>query len=77
MSQELTQDQRDGYVKSAGKLCPYCGGGNLKYGDMDAIDGDRIYQEVICTDCMAEWDDIYALIGFGVVSGPQDDEEDE
>lgn len=63
----MTNEQ---YLAAGGLKCPYCGGENLKAGDI-SVDGSYAWQEVVCGQpqfdlpgCGKEWHDEYRLTGF-------------
>ncbi|PTC00390.1 hypothetical protein C9975_07805 [Thalassospira xiamenensis] len=51
------------YVACGGSRCPYCLGDMID-GDSITVDGGQAFQPVSCTDCLAEWTDVYSLSKF-------------
>jgi hypothetical protein len=57
---------KEGYVKSNGTICPYCGSDDLYSSHEDyAFHEDRkYYHEMSCRSCKKRWYSIYQLTGF-------------
>lgn len=58
-----TKIDKEAYLKNKGTQCPSCKSKELECGSFD-VDGGTAKQEVWCTDCGFEWDDIYTLTGI-------------
>jgi transcription elongation factor Elf1 len=57
----MTSKQRRKYLKHKGVRCPYCGSEDI-VGESVEIDGGTATQEVDCSACQREWQDVYALV---------------
>ena len=59
---ELSQED---YIAQKGRICPACRteDGNTEGGSID-IEGTLGFQEVICLECEARWNDVYKLVGY-------------
>jgi len=55
----MNKKQKKAYLKDP-NFCPECNSKNITAGDYD-FDGKRVYSEIKCEDCGAEWGDIYTL----------------
>lgn len=51
------------YLNNGGHECPKCERSNLETGKME-IDAGGAFQEIVCEDCGATWDDCYTLTGI-------------
>jgi hypothetical protein len=56
------------YVQSGGCKCPSCGSDDIT-GDSVEIDAGCAKQSVYCSECGAEWTDVYSLSSISDVSG--------
>ena len=56
----LSQDE---FVKQSGGRCPNCRGGQIEGKGFD-YDGGAVWQKVICSDCQAEWTEVYDLARY-------------
>lgn len=52
------------YVAGGGTHCPYCGSDQIEGQSFDVEDG-KVYQEVVCVVCSAQWQNQYTLTGIG------------
>lgn len=59
------EDRETAYVKNKGMKCPFCGKSSIE-GSSIEIDGGIAWQDVYCTDCEAEWTDLYTLTGIQI-----------
>ena len=57
---ELTQEQKDEYVKNGYGRCPYCKSDGIE-GGFISVDGNEVWQKVTCLDCDKVWNDLYKL----------------
>lgn len=51
------------HVAMRGQGCPFCGSHETS-GDSITIDNGKAYQEMGCSDCEKEWEDVYTLSGY-------------
>lgn len=52
------------YVESGGSVCPFCGSSDISAcGPLDA-DSIVAWQNVTCSDCDRDWNDLYRLVGY-------------
>lgn len=56
------------YLARGGNCCPSCGSGDIS-GSSITVDGREAYQQVTCSDCNAEWNDMYTLTGHSDLEG--------
>ena len=57
---KITEETAQAYLKMA-TGCPACGEkGNAEGGPVE-IEGESAYQQLSCTECLAEWSDAYDL----------------
>jgi len=54
------QDKVKLYIESCGVACPFCGSGNIEGQQFD-VQAGTASQPINCTDCGAEWSDVYTL----------------
>jgi transposase-like protein len=60
---ELTEAQRNCYLKTSGVKCPFCDSGNVEAGGTKTNEYDEgIHCRVSCGDCGKSWIDYYALV---------------
>lgn len=57
----ITETQTKKYVAQGGVRCPVCNSENIE-GSSIEVDAGGAYQEMTCTDCGEEWQDVYRLI---------------
>jgi transcription elongation factor Elf1 len=57
---QLTKKEKAKYIKGDGNKCPKCGSSDI-VGDSVEIDAGGAWQSVSCSECEAEWVDIYKL----------------
>jgi hypothetical protein len=55
------------YLENRGAGCPHCGG-SIEGGSMSFESGE-ICQQISCTDCGEEWNDIYKLTAITTLDG--------
>lgn len=58
----LTLQQRNKYLSEGGSHCPYCDCTDISSGAFEA-DATVGWQNVVCHNCKAEWQDIWELTG--------------
>jgi len=57
------------YTENHSGECPMCGSTEIKGGSID-IEGHnptRSFQEVMCLNCNAHWQDVYELTGYDLL----------
>ena len=60
---KITEETAQKYLGSM-SACPACGEkGNPEGGSIE-IEGESAYQQLVCTECLAEWSDVYDLTGL-------------
>jgi len=52
------------YVQRIGQVCPVCESSDIKTRGAVDTDSDYGWQRIECSNCSAEWDDVYKLIGY-------------
>lgn len=63
------QTANEKYVEEMGCICPQCGSTDIQsLNNLEASDGVA-WQTINCTDCGAEWRDVYELTGFQLIKG--------
>lgn len=58
---QLTKEQEKAYIASRGTKCPGCGAESIYANASPEVDGGIAWQDIQCTECDAEWRDIYYL----------------
>ena len=59
MSKNLTQEQKERYLKASHR-CPHCKSEDIE-GDTVEVNEGEATQRVICCNCNQDWTDIYTL----------------
>ena len=72
----LTDAQKKEYLKHMGNQCPLCKHDAIEAKSHVETDCDTAWQVIRCTNCGAEWNDLYALVDVELVEGPQPDGDD-
>jgi hypothetical protein len=67
---EVEKRIEEKYLRAKGVRCPICNSKDIEGGKSN-FDGDYCTLEVTCSDCDAEWRDIYTLSGIEWVEPPQ------
>ena len=49
------------HIKGKGLSCPFCGTSSIQ-GSFIEIETGKAFQQMGCTECGAEWQDVYKLI---------------
>ena len=49
------------HIKGKGLSCPFCGSALIRGGFIEIEEG-KAFQQMGCTECEAEWQDVYELI---------------
>ncbi len=49
------------HIKGKGLSCPFCGSSSIQGGFIE-IEAGKAFQRMGCTECEAEWQDVYELI---------------
>ena len=49
------------HIKGKGLSCPFCGTSSIQ-GSFIEIETGKTFQRMRCTECEAEWQDVYELI---------------
>ena len=57
----ITEAQKKKYVANGGVNCPVCNSENIEGSHMEA-DAGGAWQEVYCSDCGENWQDVYRLV---------------
>ena len=57
---KLTKKQIQDYIDGGGNNCPFCGDWDIVGGDRD-MDGGIMSQEIECSKCGQQWQDLYKL----------------
>jgi hypothetical protein len=52
--------------------CPYCGSSEVEFLDDDYVYTNH-YNRRFCSDCDAEWDDVYKIVAIYEIAGPDPD----
>jgi len=52
------------YLRELGQLCPMCKSEDIQTTGVIETDSDCGWQRVECSNCSAEWDDVYKLVGY-------------
>ena len=59
------------YIDHGGVECPFCYSGNIEGGQVE-VDAGTAHQPMRCTDCDAEWNDVYELKTVGEIRLPEE-----
>jgi formate dehydrogenase maturation protein FdhE len=59
--------RNDEYVQNGGNLCPYCHGEGITSSSAE-FDGRDCWRPAKCDSCGAEWNDLYELVSYELVS---------
>ena len=54
------------YLQELGQLCPMCKSEDIQATGVIETDSDYGWQRVECSNCNAEWDDVYKLVGYSL-----------
>ena len=54
-------DNKQTYIKRKGLSCPFCASLSIQGGFIE-IEIGKAFQRMGCTDCEAQWQDVYELI---------------
>lgn len=68
---EWIEERGRRYLDKHGAVCPICKCNAIEGGPFQS-DGTTVWQSVTCTECDAEWDDIYYLREVEITSYPTD-----
>jgi len=59
------------YVQQGGPSCPFCSSNNLTPMQFDPGEG-QVWQNVVCENCGAEWQDVYELTQIDIFRTPDE-----
>lgn len=62
----MTTTHPDTYAAEGGGRCPVCQSENLSGTEVE-IEGHLAFQEVMCLDCNAGWNDVYKLDSYSAL----------
>ena len=68
-----TPSSNENYVRHLGQRCPTCGAYRVVATRLVETDDASAWQEMICFECNATWQDIYKLVGYDNLKGAEDD----
>lgn len=60
--------QARNYVNHKGVACPVCASKNIDSTGSPEVGEWGVYQDVMCLDCSSEWQDIYVLHSYEMIS---------
>lgn len=69
---ELSAADIKKYIEDGGCSCPFCGDEFIA-GDDVTTGGGEASQEMSCSNCGAQWNDCYDLVGIEITEAPKGD----
>jgi DNA-directed RNA polymerase subunit RPC12/RpoP len=63
MPKKITPKVVSKYIEEGGVCCPYCGDSGIEGGPVEIMEGIA-WQDIKCSECGKEWQDIYKLFAI-------------